>query len=137
MKPEAQKILSMIEGVRLDDAYALDHIDCHVECLAQGKKMVAWPHVVKFVKGTQGEYSRMATVDDPGCAKVEAKFYTRSIDAQEDLRKPEYDVTVDISDKSAACVLVDAKDHMISSPALPTEPLARLHAWVQVWGMEE
>lgn len=122
MTPAAQKILTMIEGVTPETPMQfLDEIDLRVLYMKVGKDFDREPPFA------------------PSCFQ-----YTRSIDAQEALRREGwwYEVIqTDAAEFMADVWRVNEKNEALGASVLKgapclTEPLARLHAWIQVWGME-
>lgn len=115
MKPEAQKILKMIEAVDPADAAAMSKIDGLVSVLVSADKSSL--HPAKYLRR-----------------------YTRSIDAQEALRRQGWlvDVYHDREKPPTFRVLMGrpSGENFYESVSC-TEPLARLHAWVQVIGMQD
>lgn len=142
MKPEAQKILGMIEVARPDDTAALDEIDARTDCLL--KKWV----FAKMSPYGYDPHSQVGYLDTIYGGHICPRF-TRSIDAQEALRREGWkmDVYNDGTRGFRAVLCRPLKngeggegvigDLCMRDPYLSTEPLARLHAWVQVCGMEE
>lgn len=135
MKPEAQKILTMIEGVGPVPALEhqndmkkyleiLDEIDVRVDFMAR-----------KIVFNEQ-EKDLLASLY---VCSYGPKF-TRSIDAQEALRREGWYVRVRpllrLADGIKFQVFAErnaAAPNIAGGFLLHTEPLARLHAWVGVW----
>lgn len=135
MKPEAQKILTMIESVKADDTAMLDEIDARVWCLKTEMYFIGnLPgHSVSFGDKKTGTYIGMMT-------EVDQIKFTRSIDAQADLVKEGWEMSVTQHGEKFWCQLSKGRgwDAILwEKGGSINEPLARLHAWVQVWGMEE
>lgn len=144
MKPEVIKILSMIEAADQKDNGALDAIDMAVEELIEGKKLTFEKIKYGRLPNDAGFVILQPWSDDDGTlVRVSGTSYTQSIDAQEEyLRKEGTFVYVTNFNRELSWFqadgFIDADEiRDIVSPRLPTESLARLHAWMQVWGMEE
>lgn len=136
MTPEAQKILTMIEGVTPETPVAvLDEIDVRTYALRNGKT---------FLSGyTETTFDYHFHLNDApiGIILEDDMNFTRSIDAQEALRREGWAVEF-VGMKLTrppywVCELASTEDRgKTVRKSGATEPLARLHAWVQVWGME-
>lgn len=126
---EAQKILELIENVEPSDTDTMDEIDARVECFVNPNNTN--PHKV--------ETSSFWYIINWADQRVTPPFeYTRSRDALKAIR-PEgaYVFQSPYSDKKWACFSnywsrEEDMDFMdFSSPKLPTEELAELHAIIQ------
>lgn len=132
MKAEAQKILDMIEAVTPETAgEVLDEIDARVWCLLTNRIFDAF--YGKNSDGSLRYFHEGSWTHDQ---------FTRSIDAQEALRREGWTWVLDYHYGTPFMVMekgMSAEKRIleVKTPALPSEPLARLHAWVQVMGMEE
>lgn len=130
MKPEAQKILTMIETVSSETSVTvLDEIDARVWCLWKDVQYINFhakekPITILFIRNAR---SNEVTIFN---------LFTRSIDAQEALRREGWLIQSHQLNGGHWQVDLVGKGEMFEGPFFPTEPLARLHAWVQVMGME-
>lgn len=129
---EAKKILEMIESVDVDDSDKLDEIDARVWCLLNSANFVQMVNIGYFQYNhcPDGEVRYRAT-----------KKYTRSRDDLKAIRPDGCFVSIkgsnDIpSPEKWFCHLFHVKDekkegYYVTSPNLPTEELAELHAIIQ------
>lgn len=103
---EALKILEMIEGLDPEDK---------ADCI-------------------ETEYAVNRLSDNPYSPPLKV---CRSIDSQKPLEREGWCLNVNstgqISGKGFLARAYYGVHHALRTPNLPTEPLARLHAWIQVW----
>lgn len=159
MKPEAQKILGMIEALgpvpefgHANDAKkyleALDEIDARLDDWINNKSYrdVVGRITFEKMRADLGErYYACRRSDGAEILFIAENKYTRSIDAQEALRREGWNMDIHVSmamigdikyRAHAWCGIVKRREQLAVSNDLHSEPLARLHAWVQVMGME-
>lgn len=144
MNPAAQTILTMIEAVDPADAGVMDEIDARICCLKSGLEFVRM-----YAPSPNGKYAEVSRYTGIIAGQksqqnlLNSQKFTRSIDAQEALRRDGWRfsyVRESVREDAGLfyCTLLNwnSQAQIMSPISLPTEPLARLHAWVQVWGME-
>ena len=126
---QIKQLYKLIENVDKDDTATLDEIDARVWCWQASKEYAGQDTLGNHVYKERADCLPMV-----GCgsfANGDLKQFTRSIDAQEQIDTEGW--MIYIRQWQAGWIGgMDFSDVHFHTQALPTEPLARLHAKLQV-----